>query len=209
MTRSCTTTLLTSFLLLFSTHGYGQKVLMLGDSLTAGYKIDKEVAYPALIEKELKASGYPNITVVNAGISGSTTASGTQRLTWHLRSKPKPRVMVLALGANDGLRGLKLEKSKENLIATIQLAKKNNIVVILAGMKIPTNYGAVYTNAFAKLYTEIAKQEKIALIPFLLEGVATIKKLNLSDGIHPNEEGHKILAKTVTSYLVPILKELK
>ena len=179
-----------------------QTVLFLGDSLTEGYQLDKEDAYPSLIEKKLKSS-RPALKVINGGVSGATTASGLKRLSWYL--KAKPNIMVLALGANDGLRGLKLNDSERNLSAVIEEAQKRGIKVILAGMKMPTNYGEPYRTNFEKMFPRLAEKYGIKLIPFLLQGVGGISKLNLPDGIHPNPEGHKVMADTVLKELEPLL----
>lgn len=177
-------------------------VLILGDSLTEGYRLAKEEAFPFLIEKELKAK-YPSIRVINGGVSGATTASAMKRLDWYLKAKPE--IMVLALGANDGLRGLKVSEAEKNLSAVIEKAKSKDIEVILAGMEIPSNYGEKYRQEFRALYPKLAKKYELTLIPFLLKDVATVKELNLTDGIHPNPAGHKIMAKTVIEYLEPKL----
>ncbi|MGE0633906.1 MAG: arylesterase [Pseudobdellovibrionaceae bacterium] len=182
-----------------SSPGFAQTILVLGDSLTEGYGVAKESAYPALLEKKLKENGYPKIEIVNAGISGSTTASGAGRLDWLL--KKKPDVMILALGSNDGLRGFKLEESKKNLIKVIEKAKAEKVKVILAGNHLPPNYGKKYSEDFHKMFQEVAKEQKVPLIPFLLDKVGGQSKLNLADGIHPNEEGHKIIAETVYKVL--------
>ena len=199
--------------LLCSQHASGKgspkKILFLGDSLTAGYNIAKAEAFPSLIGKSLEKLGYKNVETVNAGISGSTTASGTSRIRWHLRSKIKPSIVVVALGANDGLRGQKITEVKKNLLETVRLAKSNGISVLLAGMKIPPNYGKKYTSEFEAVFPDIAKSESVQLIPFLLEGVAARPELNLPDGIHPNPKGHVIIAKNVLKYLRPMLKEAK
>jgi acyl-CoA thioesterase I len=167
------------------------KLVVLGDSLTEGYGVSRASAFPALLEKKIIASGKDWV-VVNAGISGATTASGPSRIRWQLKSKPK--LVILALGANDGLRGLNLASTEKNLSETIAIAQKENIEVILAGMMLPPNYGAQYTKNFQAIYERLAKQYKIRKIPFLLEGVAGNPKLNLTDGIHPNEKGHEIIA---------------
>jgi len=179
-------------------------ILMLGDSLTAGHGVEKEQAFPALVEARLKRTKYPNIKVINAGFSGSTTASALSRLRWYLRIKPD--ILVLALGGNDGLRGLDLKATEKNLASTIELAKKEHMVVVLAGMKIPPNYGDKYTREFESLYPALAKRYNVALIPFLLERVGGEVDLNIADGIHPNPDGHKIVAETVLQHLLPILK---
>ncbi|MCB0351061.1 MAG: arylesterase [Bdellovibrionales bacterium] len=173
-------------------------IVVLGDSITEGYGIEKSSAYPALVEERLKKDGL-NVEIVNAGISGSTSASGAGRLKWFL--KKKPEVLLLALGANDGLRGVKISATKKNILDIIKMAKKNNIRVFLAGMKMPPNYGKSYTIEFSKLYKDIARDEKIPLLLFLLEGVAGDIKLNQTDGIHPNEKGHQIIAQHVADFI--------
>ncbi|MFG1481771.1 arylesterase [Halobacteriovorax sp. HFRX-2_2] len=174
------------------------KVLFLGDSLTAGYGIDPEKAYPNLVKDILKKEGI-EIEVMNASISGSTSASAISRLKWSLRGKPD--VMLLALGANDGLRGIKLVSTKENLKNAIKLAKSKGVKVILAGMQIPPNYGPEYTKEFQKMFPDLKKEEGVTLLPFLLKDVAGQRQYNIDDGIHPNEEGHKIIAKTVAPFI--------
>lgn len=171
---------------------------MLGDSLTEGYGVSEEHAYPKILEGLIVESGK-DYQVINGGVSGSTTASGTSRLRWFLKAKPK--LVLIALGANDGLRGVKLSQSKKNLKNIIELATKNNIKVVLAGMRIPPNYGEDYTKQFQKLYIDLAREYKIKRIPFLLKDVAAIKELNIEDGIHPNRKGHKIMANTVYKYI--------
>ena len=187
------------FLCLFSITAQAQTILFLGDSLTEGYGINPDYAFPALIEKKVKAAGHKEAVIINGGVSGSTTASGLKRLQWY--SKRKPTIMVLALGANDGLRGLKVDQSEKNLKSIIEAAQKSEIKVILAGMKMPTNYGEDYRKKFEAIYPKLAKEYKLPLIPFLLENVGGVSKLNLPDGIHPNPEGHKILAETVWKVL--------
>ncbi len=184
------------FLISFSVHA--QTVLFLGDSLTEGYQLAKEEAYPALIEKELQKK-RKDIKVINGGVSGATSASGMKRLDWYLKSKPD--IMVLALGANDGLRGLKLADTEKNLSQVIEKAQAKGITVILAGMQMPTNMGVKYRDEFQKMFPKVAKKYSIKLIPFLLEGVGAVPELNLPDGIHPNAKGHKIMAQTVLKVL--------
>lgn len=190
------------FFLLTTNLALAKTVLMLGDSLTEGYRLAKEEAYPHLVEEELKKK-HPDIKVINGGVSGATTASAMKRLDWYLKAKPD--IMVLALGANDGLRGLKVSQAEKNLTQVIEKARSKNIEVILAGMEIPSNYGEKYRQEFRALYPKLAKKYDLTLIPFLLKDVATVKELNLTDGIHPNPEGHKIMAKTVIKYLEPKL----
>lgn len=179
------------------------KVLFLGDSITAGYGINQDNAYPYLVRDQLKNEGI-DIEVMNASVSGSTSASAASRLKWSLRAKPQ--IMLLALGANDGLRGIKLKSTKENLKKAIQMAKERGIKVILAGMQIPPNYGPEYTTEFKKMYPDLAKEEGVILVPFLIKDVAGQRSLNIDDGIHPNEEGHKLIAKTVAPFIKEALK---
>ncbi len=177
-------------------------VLVVGDSLTEGYGLDPEEAYPAVMEKLFKEQGR-TVRVVNGGISGSTTANATQRVRWFLKAKPK--VVVLALGANDGLRGLKTEESRKNLESAIKLARENGVQVLLAAMKLPTNYGAAYRASFEQMYQRLAKEQRIPLLPFLLEGVGGVPAMNQPDGIHPNQAGHKKIAENMVRALGPHL----
>lgn len=184
------------FLILFAFSIQAKTILFLGDSLTEGYQLSKEEAYPALVEKELKKK-IKDIKVINGGVSGATSASGLKRLDWYLKAKPD--LMVLALGANDGLRGFKITESEKNLNAVIEKAKSRGIKVILAGMRMPTNYGEPYRSDFEGMFSKLAKKHHIKLIPFLLEGVGGVANLNLPDGIHPNAKGYEVVAKTVLS----------
>lgn len=178
------------------------KISFIGDSLTAGYGIQKEQAFPAVIKRLLAQKGH-KIRAINAGISGSTSASAIRRVKWQL--KGKPNIIVLALGANDGLRGLPQKSTKENLIQSIQMAKKSKIKVLLLGMKVPPNYGEKYRKEFDAIFPEVAKKTKIPLVPFMLKGVAGQKKFNIEDGIHPNPEGHQKIAKVILPYLLELL----
>ncbi len=178
--------------------GHLKKVLILGDSLTEGYGVALKKAYPSLLEKILTQKGH-SVKIINAGSSGSTTASAYSRMLWHLKGKPD--ILLLALGANDGLRGVNLKSTQANLEKTILLAQKNGLKVILAGMKIPINYGPQYRGNFEALFKNLAKKHNITLIPFLLKGVGGHRKLNLPDGIHPNIKGHKKIAETVLPYI--------
>ena len=195
---------LVAFLFAGSAYAAGPLVVCLGDSLTEGYQVEPEFAYPFLVEDLLKGRGWAEIEVVNAGISGSTSASAVSRLRWQMQRKPD--VVVLALGANDGLRGIAPATTKENLGEAIDLAKKEGIRVLLAGMKLPPNYGSEHTEAFERTFVELAKEKNVALIPFLLDGVAAEPELNLPDGIHPNARGYSIVANTVIEYLVPLVE---
>lgn len=179
-------------------------ILIFGDSLTAGYGLSPEEAFPALVEKQLNKQGKACI-VVNAGLSGETSAGGLSRIDWVLRQSVD--VFVLELGGNDGLRGLPLEQTKKNLQSIIDKVKTKNPTakIVVVGMMVPPNMGTDYTTQFKAIFPELAKKNKATLLPFLLEGVAGNDKLNLPDGIHPNIEGHKIVATTVTRIITPLL----
>ena len=180
-------------------------VLFLGTSLTAGYGIGAEYAYPALIQKRLDAAGY-DLRVVNAGISGETSAGGLRRIDWSLQQPV--RVLVLELGANDGLRGLSVAAMRSNLTAIIDRTLKRypDAEIVIAGMEAPPNLGANYTTSFRKTFRDLAGKYDAALIPFLLEGVATVPELNQEDRIHPNIEGQKRVAETVWEVLEPVIQ---
>jgi acyl-CoA thioesterase I len=179
------------------------RVLFLGDSLTAGLGVAKDAAYPALVGELLKQQGRTDVTIINGGISGATTAGAASRLQWHLKSAP--HVLVLALGANDGLRGLSLDTMAKNLDDTIALALENNLCVILAGMEIPPNYGPDYTRQFSQTFRDLAQKHGITLIPFLLESVGGERSMNQADGVHPNAAGHGEIARTVLPYILECL----
>lgn len=192
--------ILFSFLLLNSSISLAQKkMIVLGDSLTEGIGVAKESAYPALLEKKLHEIGKKEWTVMNAGVSGSTTASAVSRMKWLLKTKPE--VILLVLGANDGLRGLKVEDSQKNLAHAIEYAQQQKVRIILGGLYMPPNYGADYTDKFKKMYSSLASQHKVTFVPFVLDKVAGNPKYNLADGIHPNEEGHKIIADNIFQIL--------
>jgi acyl-CoA thioesterase-1 len=179
------------------------RVVVLGDSLTAGLGLPETEAYPALLQQKIDAAGYP-FQVVNAGVSGDTTAGGLRRLDWSLEGDV--RVLILALGANDGLRGLPVSQMKANMERVITAAKARGITVILAGMEAPPNYGAEYTAGFRNVYRDLAREHDLVLIPFLLDRVAGISALNQGDGIHPNRQGAAIMADTVWNALRPVLE---
>lgn len=176
------------------------RILFLGDSLTAGLGVEPHEAYPSVIRDMLDEKQITHITLTNGSISGSTTAGAVSRLKWFLRANPQ--VLVLALGANDGLRGLPLDEMEKNLNSTIVLAKENRIRVILAGMEIPPNYGPAYTKAFREVFPSLARKHDLALIPFLLKDVAGNPSLNQADGIHPNAQGHRIIAAHVLPFIL-------
>lgn len=179
------------------------RVVFLGDSLTAGLGLPSDQSYPSLIEKKLQASGY-DYEIVNAGVSGDTSAGGVRRLDWSLEGDV--RALVVALGANDGLRGLPTDDLKRNLEAVLERAKTRNIPVVLAGMEAPPNNGPDYTRAFRKVYADLADEYDIRFIPFLLRGVAGDASLNQADGIHPNARGAEIVADLVWKELEPVLR---
>lgn len=181
-----------------------QRILFFGNSLTAGLGLDPAQAFPALIQEKIDALGWP-YEVVNAGLSGETTAGGLRRVDWVLQQPAD--VFVLELGANDGLRGISTTDTQQNLQAIIDKARAANpdVQVILAGMQIPPNLGGRYTAAFKDVFPTLARQNEAALIPFLLDGVAGDPTLNLPDGVHPNAEGHRILAENVWAVLKPLL----
>ena len=174
-------------------------ILFLGDSLTEGLGVSKENAFPKLVENMIRTELNKNITVINGGVAGSTTSDGLARLKWYL--KKRPYLVFLALGTNDGLRGLNLEQSQENLEEIISFAQKSNAKVILAGMLLPPNYGPEYTERFNEMYQEIKVKYKLKSMPFLLDGVAGQKEFNQKDGIHPNEKGHAYIAKKVFEFI--------
>jgi acyl-CoA thioesterase-1 len=178
-------------------------VVFLGDSLTAGYGLPEDQAYPALLDRRLDAKGTP-IRILNAGVSGDTTAGGLSRLDWLL--KQKPDVLVVALGGNDGLRGLDLAQSEKNLREIVRRGKESGARVLLLGMMMPPNYGRDYTERFRNMYPEIADEFDVPLLPFLLEGVGGIANLNQADGIHPTAEGQEIVANNVEPYLREIIE---
>jgi len=189
-----------TFLFLFlSMSAYAEKkVLILGDSLTEGIGINKEEAYPHLVENLLKSKKI-DVSILNGGVSGSTSASGLQRLKWHLR-KPLD-ILVLELGANDGLRGLDLKTTEKNLKAIIDYAHQQKIKVLCLGVLMPPNYGKEYTRDFALMYQRLSKEKKIPLLPFFIQEVAGKKEYNLADGIHPNALGHQKIATPIAKFI--------
>ncbi|WP_026880066.1 arylesterase [Hymenobacter norwichensis] len=183
-----------------------QTILFFGNSLTAGYGVEPEEAFPALIGEKIDSAGL-KYTVVNAGLSGETTAGGRSRVGWVLR-KPVS-VFVLELGGNDGLRGLPLSDTRQNLQAIIDTVRRRSpqARIVLAGMQIPPNLGADYATDFKALYGELARKNQLVLIPFLLEGVGGVAKLNQQDGIHPTPAGHRLVARTIWPILQPLLQQ--
>jgi len=180
-------------------------IAFLGDSITAGYGVDEAEAYPALVQSKLEAAGL-DWRVVNAGESGDTTKGGLARLDWMLRSEPD--IVVVALGGNDGLRGLELARTKANLQRVIDRLQAEDVQVVLAGMMLPRNFGPDYTAAFRTLYRELAEaNEAVGFYPFLLDGVAADPELNQVDGIHPNAKGQAVIAGKLFAFLEPALRD--
>jgi acyl-CoA thioesterase-1 len=175
-----------------------------GDSLTAGPGLPPGADFPSLLQKRIDEEGYV-YEVVNAGVSGDTTSGGLRRLERVLA--PGASVVVLELGANDGLRGLPVAQMEKNLTAMIREIRGRGTEVLLAGMEAPPNFGPEYTAAYRRAFVDVAEREKVTLIPFFLEGVAGRPDLNLQDGIHPNPEGHRLVADTVWSHLEPMLRK--
>lgn len=179
-------------------------ILFFGDSITAGYGIEQDKAFPALIRQKIDSLSW-NYKVQNGGLSGETSAGGLRRIDWMLQNRVD--VFVLELGGNDGLRGIDLESTKKNLQQIIDKVEQKypDVEIVLAGMQVPPNLGVDYTNQFKKMYPELAQANDVALIPFLLKDVGGISGMMQSDGIHPNVAGHKIMANTVWDRLRPIL----
>ena len=182
-------------------------LLVLGDSIAAGYGVEIEEAFPALLEEKLKTEGY-DFQVVNGGISGDTTASGLRRIDWMLRRSFD--IVLIELGGNDGLRGLSPQQTKENLQGIIEKirAKSPSTRIILAGMQMPANMGEEYTEEFKAVFPALARQNDTYLIPFILEGVGGVAELNQPDRIHPTAEGHKIVAGNAWKVLEKVLGDL-
>jgi acyl-CoA thioesterase-1 len=177
-------------------------IVALGDSLTAGLGVAADEAYPALLEDRLRRAGLP-YRVVNAGVSGDTSAGGLRRLDWVLRSRPE--IVIVALGANDGLRGVPVATLRDNLTAIVTTLQARGVRVLLIGMRLPPNYGRVYADAFAEAFRLVARRTSTAYLPFLLDGVGGEPSLNQADGIHPNAAGHRVVAERVWPALEPLL----
>ncbi|WP_340152877.1 arylesterase [uncultured Marivirga sp.] len=180
-------------------------IIFFGNSLTAGYGVEAEEAFPGLIQKRLDSLDY-DYNIINAGVSGETTASGLSRVEWVVKRQPV-EIFVLELGGNDGLRGIKPEETNKNLRAIIDKVRAIHpeIKVLLAGMMVPPNMGQAYAEEFQKVFPKIAEDKEVNLIPFLLKDVGGEADLNQPDGIHPTPEGHKIVAKTIWKYLEPLI----
>ena len=181
-------------------------VVALGDSLTAGLGVAADEAFPARLQARLRAEGY-DYRVVNAGVSGDTTAGGLRRVDWALRAHPD--VVIVALGANDGLRGQSPQAIRANLEEIVEWLQASGARVLLVGMRLPPNYGAEYTKEFEAVFPAVARRAKIALMPFLLDGVAADPRLNQADGIHPTAAGQQMIADRLWPYLRSLLRPIK
>ena len=182
-----------------------QRIVALGDSLTSGYGLESGDSFPSQLEKLLRAEGFP-VSIDNAGVSGDTTAGGLSRVEWAVEGDIKPSLVIIALGANDMLRGLPVEQTKNNLSSIIEIIQKKNIPILLIGMKSPLNYPSPFIKKFNGLYHDLADKYDVALYPFFLEGIAMKSALNQADGIHPNSEGIKIMAKNILPHVKKIIK---
>lgn len=178
------------------------RIVFLGDSLTAGYGLDIEQSVPSLVQTRLEAEGYP-FEVVNAGVSGDTSAGGLRRLDWSLDGDV--RILVVELGANDGLRGLPVADMKKNLKTIVDTARTRGIDVLLTGMEAPPNYGPAYTSDFRRAFRDLAGEERVAFMPFYLYEVAGVPALNIADGMHPNPAGARIVEANLWRSLKPLL----
>lgn len=180
------------------------RILCLGDSLTAGRGVPAARAWPSVLGDTLRAEKWPHAEIINAGVNGSTSSGAAERLQAQLAARPD--VLILALGANDGLRNVDPAETKRNLAAAIDLAKANGIAVLLTGMKMPPIYGFGYRREFQETFESLAAEKQVTFLPFLLEGVALNDSMNLIDRVHPNAKGHTVVAKLVAGKLRPMLK---
>ena len=177
-------------------------LVVLGDSLTAGLGVAADEAYPARLQERLRREGH-DYRVINAGVSGDTTAGGLRRVDWVLRTKPA--IVIVALGANDGLRGQPVAAMRDNLTRIVERLQAAGARVLVAGMRVPPNYGDAYAREFAAVFPAVARRTGVPLAPFLLDGVAAVAALNQADGIHPNAQGHAVMADRLWPYLLPLL----
>ena len=205
MPRAIKALLFVVMLFLWAAPAAAKAILVYGDSLSAGYGIARDRGWVMLLEKRLAADGY-DYSVVNASISGETTSGGLARIEEVLQ-RVRPSLVILELGANDGLRGLPIVDMKKNLAAMIEHAKKAGARVLLIGMRLPPNYGPDYTEAFAAAFGELARRERVALVPFLMQGMATRRELFQSDGLHPTAAGQPLLLDNVWPRLRPLLRK--
>ncbi|HUJ88246.1 MAG TPA: arylesterase [Burkholderiales bacterium] len=194
-----------SFLAAAAAAAGGKTILVFGDSLSAAYGIPRDRGWVALLEKRLAAEGY-DYSVANASISGEITSGGLARIAKVL-AQTRPAVVILELGANDGLRGLPVDEMRKNLRAMVVRAKKSGARVLLIGMRMPPNYGPDYTGAFASAYAELARRERVALVPFMLEGIAARRELFQADELHPTAAGQPLLLDNIWPRLQPLLEK--
>jgi len=180
-------------------------IVAFGDSLTAGYGLSHDESYTTLLQQRLDKSGY-KYRVVNAGVSGDTSAGGARRVDWALQSG-NVKILILELGGNDGLRGLPVAEMRKNLASIIERAQAQEVTVILAGMEAPPNFGSDYTGEFRQAFRDLAKQYKTPFIPFVLDGIGGLAEFNQSDGIHPNAKGEKVMTENVWKVLEPLLEK--
>lgn len=192
------------FILAPTPAAFAKKLIFLGDSLTEGYGVAQEAAFPQLIEQKFK-NDKSEWSISASGSSGSTSASTLSRLKWI--NKDKPDIVFILMGSNDGLRGLKIEETEKNLNEALVWAKKEKITVILGQLHVPPNYGKDYSKKFSQIFPRLAKKHNIKLAPFLLNQVAGRTELNQADGIHPNEKGHRIIAENIYKFLIRYLKK--
>ena len=198
-------TLLWLLITTFALSAQEQKnILIFGDSITAGYGVDPEQAFPSILQQKIDSTGL-HFKVINGGLSGETSAGGLRRISWVLQRKVD--IMILELGGNDGLRGIELQSTKNNLqqIITTAQTKDPDIQIIIAGMQVPPNLGIEYTNEFVNLYIDLAEENNLPLIPLILDAVGGYEEFMQPDKIHPNAEGHLIVAETVWKTLFPII----
>ncbi len=195
---------LTSEAVSFAAADNRPRIVAFGDSLTAGLGVQADESYPAQLQRRLDSLGY-HYRVINAGVSGDTTAGGLRRVPWILNNKPE--LVILELGANDGLRGLPVDQTKSNLRQIIRQLQEAGTTIVLAGMRLPPNYGQDYTARFEGMYRMLADEFHLALIPFFLEGVGGSSSLNQADGIHPTKEGYEVIVEQVLKVLRPLLNE--
>ena len=184
----------------------GILIVAMGDSLTEGLGVDTADAYPAQLERKLRAGGY-DVTVVNAGVSGETSSGALSRVDWVLRQKPD--IVILATGGNDGLRGVEPSLTEKNVDQIVQKIQDSGAVVVLGGMEMVQNMGTQYTSDFRAIYPEIAKKHSLILMPFLLDGVAGQPELNQADTIHPTAEGYKIVVDNLYPYVVQAIEQVQ
>jgi acyl-CoA thioesterase I len=190
-------------LLLVVVNAPAATIVCLGDSLTAGHGVDEDQAFPAVMQR-LAAADRLDWTVVNAGVSGDTSAGGLRRVAWLVKGRPD--WVFIALGANDGLRGQPASATRDNLVAMVGRFRAAGVKVALGGMRLPTNYGEDYRAAFAAVFPEVAREHAVPLLPFLLEGVGGVARMNQADGIHPTAEGQEAIARSVYAFMRPLVE---